>query len=63
MAAILGARRSSDMLTPQTHKQAQNTSFFQVGESILAYAIKNIKPHQELLAWYGKHTKQIIRQH
>ena len=47
---------------PNNASQA-NTRFVQVGDSILMYATRDIRPNNELLASYGKDTKRIIRQH
>src|SRR5574343_206983 len=59
------ANRSSFLryINAPNKKYEANTRFVQVGDAILLYAIKPIQAHTELLAWYGKHTRQIIRQH
>ena len=40
-----------------------NAKFVQDGDAILLYAKKNIQPKTEVLAWYGKHTAEILKQH
>ena len=59
------ARRSSFLryVNAPNHSTQANARFVQVQDSILLYATKPIRPHTELLAWYGPHTKQIIEQH
>ena len=37
-----------------------NVAFFQFDRFILGVTIKHIKPDDELLAWYGSHTKDLI---
>jgi hypothetical protein len=58
------ARKSSFLRyvnSPNSH-QAANAKFVQVGDAILMYAMRDLKPGCELLAWYGPHTKDIINQ-
>lgn len=42
---------------------AANARFVQSGDAILMYTTKEVRPHTELLAWYGPSTKRILSQH
>ena len=58
------SRRSSFLRhvnAPNRRHQA-NARFVQKLDAILLYALKDIPPNTELLAWYGRETRRILKQ-